>query len=437
MKIAILRSKQNNPFKAFFDGLLLFLYIYEFNFVHFGLPTFITSRRIAIAILALLVLKRSILPGSSKLHVEIPQKEHTGSIIKISLLQCFLLIYVLFIYLFIGKGTGEMVSNSIIRLLFFGIVPIFLFYVYFDNLDQFMRAVLFATLLQAIIIIICLASSSFQTRLDRIFAFESKYVALHRQEYAGGLACITAPGALKFSMGLIACAYFLLKKKRSLCVALYLFLSLMATLVARTGVFVAGTGLIVILLYFVIEERNFHIFWIVLSIAIIVGIAIMLLSYFNLWSFLANRLSRFEKLSGGLYEGFFDNYLHEAHNHIPGLSKKTIIGTGITSGESGNGVYINADGGFLRLYVAFGLPLCVAFYTHFVYHVVRQIRLTKNKFAFYALIFFSITFLIAEIKEYTLYSQYMVCLFFAIVTLAGKQVNQNSFAFAEEFDEKL
>lgn len=437
MRINFRSGKQNSILNIIISGILLFLYIYEFNFVYFGLPTFVTSRRLVVLILAFIVLTRSLVGQTKNLRIEIPPRESSRSIFRVSALQLFLLIYVLLIYLVIGKGTGEMVSNSILRLLLFGIVPIFLFYLYFDSLDGLMRAVLIATILQSLIIIACLASPAFQTRLDTIFALESDYVAIHRSEYAGGLACITAPGALKFCIGLVACAYFLLKKKSGWFMALYLALSLMATMIARTGLFIAAAGMLVFLLYFAIEERNFRFFWVLLSIVLVIAVTIILFNYFDLWSFFAQRLTRFQKLSGGLYEGFFDAYFHESGNYIPELSLETWFGTGIVSGAAGNGVFVNADGGFLRLYVAFGLPLCIVFYLHLAYHMVRQIRFTKEKFVFYSLIFFAITMLMAEIKEYTLYNQYMICLFFAAAALSKKDVIQSNEFSQEVPDEKL
>ena len=130
MRINFQSGKQHTLLRIFASGILLFLYIYEFNFVYFGLPTFLTSRRLAVLILAFIALTKSLTDQAKNLRIEIPPRESSNSIFRIAVLQLFLLVYVLLIYLFIGKGTGEMVSNSIIRLLLFGIIPIFLFYIY-------------------------------------------------------------------------------------------------------------------------------------------------------------------------------------------------------------------------------------------------------------------------------------------------------------------
>ena len=248
----------------------------------------------------------------------------------------------------------------------------------------------------------------------------------HRSLYAGGLACITAPGALKFSLGLIAVAYYINKFNKGIDIVLYIYFSIIITLIARTGLFVAGTGLIIVSLVNTGKKDFSRRLKYITLLFVAIILFVTLISYFNLWGFLGNRLTRFNKLKSGLYSGFFEGYLFQAGNHIPSISWETIIGTGIVSGTSGNGVYIYADGGFFRLYVAYGLILCVVFYIHFFAHLIKVCKSTYTKTVFYTLVFLAATIIIAEIKEYTLYTQYFFCTFFTIATLHNKEIESNA-----------
>lgn len=415
------RSWLFRTLKCLFSSLIVFLYIFEFPTEQWGLPSFITSRRIAVLVLTLLVFVPLLFSRSKsvKAYTNVLASVYFNRFI---VLVLFLFFYTFFLYIAIG-GTGNMVYEDIIKFLIFGLAPVFLFANYFTDLDECMDCILIAILIQSLIICLCLADSSFASSVDELFVAPEarEYITMHRVQYAGGISCITAPGLFKFSLGLIACSYKIMKTKRSVFVALYLYLSLIATMISRTGLFVSIAGLVVIIAFFI--HKN-NIAWLLKTLIAFVSLFLLgflLLKILDLSGFIALRLIRFEKLRNGLKTGFFDGYFYGEDNSYPPLDIRTIIGTGVVSGESSNGVVINADGGFYRLFAAFGLPLCILFYCFFFYMVFKLSISARSFVTKYTFFFFSLVFLMGEFKEYTIFKEYMVCFFFVMCFLDGKK----------------
>ena len=421
---AILNSKDeknSSLFAIFIKSIILFLYIFEFNFDAWGFPSFVTSRRVAILIVLLYLIVYSVFHGRV-FRIELPNCYSSFKLKRFFYFNLFLLLYTTLLYVAIG-GTGELALEGIIRLILFGLLPILLFYMLFKDVDEFMNVVLLAVVIQSVVICLCLAIPQFAEAIDRTFVSPgSDYVLNHRSEYAGGIACITAPGLLKFSMGIVACLYKVLSTKKQWYMLLYFFLAIVGTLIARTGLFVSLAGIAVMMWYFIREQRSKHLFRFIVGILMVCIFALFILNYFDLWEFLAFRLRRFSKLSNGIAQGFMEGYFHGVNNSYPPLSIKTMIGTGIVSGISNNGVNINADGGFYRLYAAFGLPLCIVFYITFFANSVKIANRSVNSAIKFTLLFFVIVFAIGEFKEYTIYMQYMVCIFYTISLLSEKNI---------------
>ena len=117
--------------------------------------------------------------------------------------------------------------------------------------------------------------------------------------------------------------------------------------------------------------------------------------------------------------GFFEGYFAGKTTIIPNVSWKTILGTGITSGVSGNGVAVNVDGGYLRLYVAFGLPLAIVFYVFLYYKLFRAAKSMPDSRLKNVLLLFLVIIIIGEFKEYVIFQQYMLCIFYTAAILAS------------------
>lgn len=409
--------------------ILLFFYIYEFNFEVFGLPTAITSRRVSILLFIFLLIFKSIIHNDGKLYVTMPIGGVAKSLRNHVFIQVLLLLYSLLIIFVVGTGQGNSIAVDIVQYVLFSLFPIILFYNYYDDFDCFMRAILNVTIAQTIIIILCLCSPNFAYALDHTFATGEtlEYITSHRSGYAGGLACITAPGAFKYSLGLIACVYFLLNKQKMRYLIMYFGFSVIVTMISRTGLFIAIVGFLIILWYTVRSRNSTLLFKMGLSTIFMLLAAGFVFYLFDMHVFFNSRLQRlFALFENGFKAEFFDYYFsgESIGNVYVDVNYKTFWGIGITSGTSGNGVYVNVDGGFLRIIAALGVPMAIIFYLSFAVVLYRLQRNIGSKLHKSIMLFFISVLLMAEFKEYTIYTQYMPCILFASYVLAEKHTVQ-------------
>lgn len=344
-------------------------------------------------------------------------------------LQLAMLLYASLIILIVGTGQGELIVIDIVQYLLFSMLPILLFYSYYDDLNSFMQAILWVTIAQTIIIILCLCSSDFAHTLDHTFAAGEtlEYITAHRSGYAGGLACITAPGAFKYSLGLVACVYFILNKPKMRYLILYFAFSVVITMISRTGLFIAAVGFLVIIWKTWQSRNNTPLFKVTLSTILILLAAVIVYYLLDMREFFDNRLQRlFALFENGFKEEFFDYYFSGENigNVYVEVNSDTFWGIGITSGTSGNGVIVNVDGGFLRLIAALGVPMAMIFYLSFVIGLYRLQRNIVSKLHKSTMLFFVIVLSMAEFKEYTIYAQYMPCILFTSYALSEKQIKQ-------------
>ena len=282
-----------------------------------------------------------------------------------------------------------------------------------------MSTLLIVTILQAILIIMCTISIPFRTFIDT--AYESEYVILHRNGYAGGLACITAPGLFRFSMGLISALYYTVTKKKPLFLFLYIVLSFIGTMIARTGLFVGIVGLIIILVCQCKDKNVKPLIWSVFALICIVVLALISIRVFNLSDWLSITFRRLIKLSKrGLNEGFMNNYFHGDDNTYVAINSETFWGIGVTSGISGNGIAVNVDGGYLRIIAALGIIVAIVFYVTLFKKMFESVKMINNRNVSYVFFYFIIILIMGEFKEYTFYAQYMFCLFFVMMLFAAQ-----------------
>ena len=395
-------------------SFLMFFYIYEFNFDAFGLSTYLTSRRVSVFILIIL----AFFSGKKFFWPQGIAKKTLNTVIWF---HVFLFIYSLVLLALVGRGTGSHVSDSILRLFLFGILPVFCFLQLFDSVEEFLYVVLIATLVQAGFILASLANPAFGEMLDITFSSgdNTEYLMGHRSGYAGGIACITAPGCLRFSMGVVAAFYFAIKRNAFIPLLVFIVLSIIGTMVARTGMFIGLIGLIIISIRQ--GANNFFKYILIVILAFLAFLffnnQIDIIEYFDF-----HRLEDLLFGTGGT--DFVEGYFSGESTHIPPLTAEMVLyGTGIDSGVSGTGIQVNVDGGFLRLYAAYGLIICVLFYFVMFKCFLKNAYGTKDNIIKTTLLFFIIVILIGEMKEYTIYQQYMVGLFFTCSALVNKSLN--------------
>lgn len=389
--------------------VLLLMYIYEFNFTAFGLPTLLTSRRLAVllSIIWAFIIKNN--KGSGMY-----MNDSFIQIRKFTRINLLLLIYSFILIFAIGKGQGVHISDCIIRVLIFGVLPIYTFTRILKSIDELMKVLIYIGILQTIVIILGLANPVFGDVVYNTFVQEG--APDYRYGYAGGIACITAPGLIRYSTSLIACLFFIIKKQAYFYVILYAVLAFVGVMIARTGLLFAVLGLVFLIFVEIKTNHPKMIMALLVTACILIVFGAAIADYigvFNLFDF--HRLN--DLFTEGAGNQFFDLYYSGEDTYIPPLSTDTLLGIGITSGQSANGIKINADGGFVRIYASLGLVLCLIFYISFYTSLLHICKRIKTPIYKYVMFFFMLLFVLAEYKEFTIYEQYMVCLFFTMSIL--------------------
>ena len=407
MKITFLKG---NDFLFFASNILLFFYVYDVYKHCF--PTVITSRRMAVLFGGVLLLFKN----NMKFRLD-------GSLLRTKIvrnslmLNSAVLIYSAWLILFVGYGTGNHIFNDSIVQFYVVFVGSYVFVNLYDDFDKFMEGLLIVSLIQTFFIFCFIFAPSVQKISDNFFEFPEYSTIFRARGYYTGISCAGAPGMFKLIPGLFACIYCLQDKTKSIIKYMFFFLAISAAsvLIARTGVVIVGVAFLSLLMT---RGKNMGMKHKVIMILMFVFVfcAILSLIYFKgLTTLLSKVLQRLFRLKEvGLYEGFFKFYLGRgefSNTVLPSISKETIIGTGITSGTSANGITVNMDGGYARLYVALGLPGAIVFYLLFFRNMIHSVRLVPDALGKVLFSFLVICYPLCEFKEYYIYTNYLLCVY--------------------------
>ena len=401
--------------------ILMFMYIFQFDLSSFGISQQITSTRISVLIFYIIgFFGFGIIPGRRI-------KSGLGSIFRrVTALNIILFLYMLLLYWTIGVKEGTPMVLIITNFFLLQLIPCAIFYKYFRSIDELLKVVLYAGLLQAFIIWVCITVPGIGIFVDLMFN-QTEIYSIARDGYAGGVGCIAAPGYLRFFFAQLACFYFIVTSKshKLLYLIIYLFLSLTGSMIARTGLIGSMIGVIVVVLYLVTIKGNRN-----LVLGIVIAAVVALLGFRGIMgseksrAFFGNRFLRmsllFEESKTAKSVGdihFFDVYFNDENTYIPPLDDKTIIGTGVPSGVSGNDVRVTVDGEYLRLYVAFGLPLAIFFYLFVYGNLITTTIKMRNRDVKYTLLFFVLFSFVAVFKEWTFYNPPYLFFFMLIAAL--------------------
>ena len=337
----------------------------------------------------------------------------------IYVLISILFIHVCIISFVIGVGIdGQSMLPVLINMFFFSFLPLLALIRINDSFHLFMKVILMVSLLQTFFVWLCLLAPSARDIIDKLFLYNVETEEL-RELYAGGIACIAAPGCIKYSLGFVSCIYYILNTKgikSILFILLFIFLSITATMIARTGLVITLTGVLFLLLA---GCRNFKIsqFLTVMSVICIVVATLIYVASNNI-DFVAERFARlFYLFEVGVSDAFLNSYVAGGNTVIPPISLETLYGTAVVSGTAGNGVYVNADGGFVKNYVAFGLIATILFYIIFFFETIKlcfSYKVINNRIV---MLFFMAIIIIAEFKEWIIFDMYMLCIFFTTAIL--------------------
>ena len=343
-----------------------------------------------------------------------------------------MLFYTTFLLLLWGKGTGETVTNIYINILTFSVAFYYGCKFLFADVDEFMQVILIATLLQCLIIFLSLSNSNVYLWIKTTF-YSNSYFELSgklssMKGYALGIGCFTSKGSQKLSLGIVACLYYIFKKKRNLFyVVSMLIITLASTAVSRTGMAYTGIVLLYLFLAF-IKESSLKALSIIAKIFFFVLFGIGLVFVFGFQSVLDSVYWRLEMLFQGGFRDFFIAYFNAPDTIIPKISIETLVGTGIWSGTSGCGLAINVDGGFIRTYFSLGLMISISYYLFFLSsysYVKKNIGKIERSIC---VVFFAFI-LIGEFKEPLLFEWYYQTIVFVFMyvsekTMPGKALNR-------------
>ena len=412
--------------------LLTFMYVYQFRIPIQGLSPQIHSVRVASVLILLAAVVKTL--RSHK-----PAKRMKGlsakKFKKFNMLHCFLFLYVAFLAIALGPWTGVHMVTIIINLFLFTIIPIAAYYQLIDDFEDFMIILLFVTIIQAVIIWICALDSNTAFLIDSIFnkdSFLDVDMNTMRMNYSGGIGCVTSAGVVRFSVGLVACSYLYFKKRLQLYLVLLLFLGLTCSMIARTGILIALISILTTIIYS-FKTRFFSGVSSLVWLSIIVVFAFTIISNSTVYSnFLSDRFIRASQLaeeqeyaSSIMDISFFHGYFAGDTRKVPGISMETIIGTGVISGKAGNGIEINVDGGYLRLYVGYGLILSVFFYIYLFYTFLTLSRKARPLPIKYSMFLMLVIIFISELKEWSIYSSCHLMVFFLMSLLSENETDVN------------
>lgn len=399
-----------NPLFFLIKVLLLFGFIYPFSLRVLGLPEALHASRVASVLIVLLAIIRP--HNYSRFRKNYFYCEYK-KVFKLILCTC---IYCLFLTLIIGYGTGSNYLAICIDNILFALLPIGAFYGLFDDIEEFAEAIIIVTLIQSVAILLGTfipgVSYIFQVLFDNNAGYADRDLEALSQSYASGIACFTSEGVTRFTIGLVACGYKYISSKKIVYVGLYIFLSVVNSMLSRTGMLMSIVGLLVIM-YFLVKSRGIS------FLGLIPFVVLAFFSYFiisDLSPDFYDRFSRYAEFKDDGVESFFYAYFKE--NEIPSISLSTIIGTSVLSGRSGNGIVVSADGGWVKNYVALGLFMSIFVYGYLIRMFFRIKRIFKGTCVEYILVFYGLYIIMSDFKEYFLLYRGSISLFFLFVMFA-------------------
>lgn len=392
------------------------MYIYMFRTTTFGLSDQLHSQRIAAVCLVIYGL------FASYYRKDKTRKEYSpytyGQYRRYIIMTVILLGYGFLMMITLGKGNGNNFYDAMLNILIFTIPVIWSLTKIYDNLDDFMIVLTWIGIVQSIIIIYSLVDESFATMIDILYndTMESDYSAGHRSGYAGGLGCITAPGAIKYATGLIAVSYLYVTKKRSYLLVVFAIFAILCSMIARTGLlFDLCCGLYIIKQS--MKKGSFA--TLVIPLALIVYFIYSQVSTGQYDAFLSERYKRMQDLQqSGVNESFLQAYFSGSY---PPLCADTFFGVGMVSGISGNGYLVQIDGGPLRIYSAIGLLFSVLAYWFLLKIMIKNIKLLNNGNDKNLMWLIIAIYIIADFKEMTFFIVWPMCIYFVIAILLERK----------------
>lgn len=383
------KIQRKSNLKLLIQGVMLFFFFFDASLLN--LPTIMSSRKI---VFISLVLKNII----SKKENDLEGSKYNDIMRTLKKVMIFVTAYLLF--LTIVNNLFSAGYSTLPRLSFFLLYTIFgsvLVLKEFENLEQLLKCIVIAMLIQSTIVIL-----QFSFPIVREFLFEtfrsSGHISFLRTGRAAGLGMEGATLSLMFFVGIFSCAYLLLFVKFHLgwCLSLLYFL-MAAFFVGRTGLYVSVIFILFFLLIMLFKKKSGTLFKIILSLSF----SITILSFY-----LPNiiDMDRIDKVSIWAAE-IFDYEKEETtltslqNMPIPPLTIETFFGTGVHRGYTRSGLFLQNDSGYIQLYSSLGLAVSILFYSTLYVSIFILIHKITNHEIKLFLYFYLFTMMIVEYKE--------------------------------------
>lgn len=406
-----------------FKSTLLFLLIYNSQVVE-SVPS-LTSARLSFLVAILYV------AFTNMGYLSIVENSTQKEIRRLWVINFILFAYALILLCIQGFGDGETIIAGQLNLLLIDIPAIFVFQFLFNDSGELAKSVVFVSIVQCILVLSSTIFPSIADVLDSTIYNRSAYwdtSFLRASGYAVGLGCYTSTGALQLGLGMIFCVYFISKKQSSMFYMLVLcFIGIVSTMVARTSLVI----LLFCFLFLIFSNSKRNKF---LKTFFSLSIAVLFFCIF-FWAvdsviseeFLNEYFSRVVYLKKvGLWRGFFKNYFVSETTHVPMVSVSSFLGTGIVSGYSATGEYINVDGGYRRNIFALGVLGGSVLYLGFLVTMWKtasqRLSASVRKVLF---LFIFVFFLVGEFKEPFVFTGYYMVFFFLFASLSEKEEKEN------------
>lgn len=407
------RKTDESCFALMLKTLLIFMFIYKSTPIE-GM-TFITSERVAV----LLFFFMAIIKKQWK--VCFYKNLYIDKLWKYELIfQSFLLLYTIILILLIGWGDGDTLTEQIINFLVVTPIAVYSLSIVINSTEELLKILLVVTIFQSIVVLMGVLNPTVGDIIDNLQINKTyvywDYPYYRSLGYATGIACVAAKGSLIMALGCIASYFFIRKKnKQILYWFAYLLISVAMTAVARTGLVFA---LIVLCFLIMDSSSNMNLVKriLILLSGLLFGIFITvlvisqgLLVDYSIVDVFPRVYDLYER---GFFDSFFRYYIDSDSTIIPSVSWATIVGTNILSGTSGNDITVNVDGGYLRMYVALGIPLTMFFYLFQIGIMIKAKRIIVDKVKKTLAFLFILLMFLGEFKEFYFYLRYLIVIYF-------------------------
>ena len=405
--------------------ILMFFYMFPFHLVPFGIPDQLNTNRIASFSFLLIAIIIRFRRGPKKME-GVAYKEWRS----IVLFHIPVFFYMVLLIWMNGLKEGLDMATILINDAFTIFIQVYALFNIFDDVSDFLKVVLYAVLVQTVIIWFSVIDPTYALTIDTLFN-QSEKIIENREYYAAGLGCMAAPGLLVYYLGMIACIYFAIKRKSSWLVLLYTIMVVTAVMIARTGLLLGIIGYVFLLIN--LKNKLSSVLGSVLLVFIATSVIFLLIGKGEILTFFESRFIRLiglfnesEQIQSVSELSFFQGYFHASDTYIPPLSFDTLIGTGITSGSTKTGIHVNVDGGYIRLYVAYGLILAVFFYIFLAKKLIKTCKGSSDKIIKAILLLTIVLVFIGEFKEWYIYSSCVLVFYFVIALLTPQKMKYES-----------